>query len=443
MLPAAHLPPHRPPSGNKVAAAIRIASLLRRLRVYGGASLATQLCGGHHTVPPRTARASSWRAMFFADELNESAAMFWFRKRWTLRGMRFADEFPIWEVELDYPSKCFVRLREVHIRRDPDLECEVEITRNLSADVLSGFECLANGTVPEFERHREHLPYEVGSEIWIDTKGNVTPGRALPFDWLPATMQDAIHSADTDMQTGLNRFVRTLRWRQNAAGPPRPYATRKSEWSLNGISWHNTPGRLYARVIPSDPIWATDSQKNEVEALLKSRVSEPVAHELLREAIAISSTTRSALVIACAALETGVKGHIARLMPEAEWLVTNLPSPPVERILQDYLPQIHERRGISDSPFPLPQVLARFLKRQIACRNDVIHGREASTDFQDLDDLLGVIEDLLYVLDYCEGQDWGRNFVSKEMCDLFGWPNRADQFGLRMRSVDRPWLGKS
>lgn len=45
------------------------------------------------------------------------------------------------------------------------------------------------------------------------------------------------------------------------------------------------------------------------------------------------------------ALETGIKTHISKLSPDTEWLLENLPSPPIDKIFKNYIPLLYEKCG--------------------------------------------------------------------------------------------------
>jgi hypothetical protein len=72
-----------------------------------------------------------------------------------------------------------------------------------------------------------------------------------------------------------------------------------------------------------------DEYEQEFGALWRQdKVEEPLAHELLREAkAALGGSPRGALLMAATALETGVKTHLSRLVPDASWLLSEMPSP--------------------------------------------------------------------------------------------------------------------
>src|SRR5438270_11607402 len=79
----------------------------------------------------------------------------------------------------------------------------------------------------------------------------------------------------------------------------------------------------------------------ELQALLDKRVSEPLAHALLREGWSQRrENPSSALLIGMAALEIGIKEYIAECVPDAAWLAENAPTPPIVNMLTDYLPTL-------------------------------------------------------------------------------------------------------
>ena len=101
-----------------------------------------------------------------------------------------------------------------------------------------------------------------------------------------------------------------------------------------------------------------DVPPEEIVRMVESGDQEPVAHQLLREAWELrSSNPRSALAIGIAAAEIGVKDLIASLVPNAQWLVMEMPSPPVVKILREYLPMLPVRGRFKDKT---PQKLSVF-----------------------------------------------------------------------------------
>ena len=105
-----------------------------------------------------------------------------------------------------------------------------------------------------------------------------------------------------------------------------------------------------------------------------SSIQEPLAHVLLREALAASESRNwaTALVMAMTAIEIGVKHLISQLVPEAAWLAEHLPSPPIDAILRDYLPIMPARLLVNGMILLPPPRLIRTIKNGSTARNTTV-----------------------------------------------------------------------
>lgn len=144
-----------------------------------------------------------------------------------------------------------------------------------------------------------------------------------------------------------------------------------------------------------------------VVELLKHRTQAPLGHVLFREAWRIrDSNFRSSLVMAVAAAESGVKEFISSVAPDTSWLLENLSSPPLDRILRDYLPTLASKAaGFARVP-SLSKSWQTTLQRAIAARNRIVHGRAVALDEIQLDATLSPVLEFLYFLDQHAGHSW-------------------------------------
>ncbi|MDI7278258.1 MAG: hypothetical protein QME94_19950, partial [Anaerolineae bacterium] len=225
--------------------------------------------------------------------------------------------------------------------RLPVIMCQASGTYEPDLTVARMFESLAAGRLPEgsdaFARpsgrgkpRRLHV---------VDEAGNIMPGEAVPLRNLPEALRAFAETCQRELRAAAVDTVQTLLWRTNAGGHHMPLLRASSfEWSLDGTAWHKTHTGSRIRLDLRKPPSVTAEVVAEVEQLLAAGSLSPLAHELLREAWSQRrDNPRSALVIAVAAAETGVKEFIANLVPQARWLATELPSPPLRKILKDYL----------------------------------------------------------------------------------------------------------
>src|SRR5205085_9911444 len=110
--------------------------------------------------------------------------------------------------------------------------------------------------------------------------------------------------------------------------------------------------------------------------LLKAEVQAPLGHVLFREAWRLrEGNLRSALVMGVAAAETAVKAFIINAAPATSWLIETLQSPPLEKLIRDYLPTLPSKAvGFQTVP-PIKKEMRSALKTAVEERNKVVHGR--------------------------------------------------------------------
>jgi hypothetical protein len=165
---------------------------------------------------------------------------------------------------------------------------------------------------------------------------------------------------------------------------------------------------------------ASSPHASEVSRLLGGGVTEPIAHELLEEAFGLKATVpRSALILSCTALEVGTKQLISSLTPDNEWLLREVASPPVEKLLRNYLPQLPRKAFVND---PLETFSAEFLnqiKKVVTLRNELAHRGTATIRTDWLDEWLKQCKDLLYLFDFYNGHSWARRWIQPSNLDLF------------------------
>jgi len=164
-----------------------------------------------------------------------------------------------------------------------------------------------------------------------------------------------------------------------------------------------------------------DGGLGELETLLAADVREPLGHQLWREAWNLHySNRRSSLVIGVTAAEVGMKQLIATLVPTARWLVEELPSPPLVKMMKHYVPDLPVRVEV-DRDRRCPKHLLTKLQAAVEERNDVVH-RGATPGIYLRETLLAVRE-LLYLLDFYAGNLWAVSYFSPEMIAALGIEN--------------------
>lgn len=213
--------------------------------------------------------------------------------------------------------------------------------------------------------------------------------------------------------------VQLILWRSMTPGGPsisgRPgiiaWAKEEAGLSTQDLSWSQVPAGVLTARAPEPTLFELDrAVAEDVAFFLSHEISEPLAHDLLREAWrARHSNARAALIVGVAALETGIKQCAAQLAPDTGWLLEHVASPPLDRLLRDFLPLLPSQAGLPGGTVPpISKSTIKVVRTAIELRNRVAHGRADSVPAADLKRLLTVTHRLLYFFDFHCGHDWAK-----------------------------------
>lgn len=244
-----------------------------------------------------------------------------------------------------------------------------------------------------------------------------TPNSYL-FDFFPAGMRDLCIKSAEGLAGRLREFFGLLRWRLHdhiSAGAQ--ISPGKLEWSVDGTLWRRVrmPLEVSFQVLPQ--IRLGPEVHDSLNDLVDTNTKEPLGRDIWH--VAVHTDARTAVILAVTAVEVEVKRLISEVVPESEWLVANLPSPPIVRLIKTYLPTIID--------IPLNRVpssrLMRAMGDAVGLRNSFVHGGFEATggwasasnlSAKDVEEILDVSSDLLWLFDLYRGRDWAIGYMSEE-----------------------------
>jgi hypothetical protein len=193
------------------------------------------------------------------------------------------------------------------------------------------------------------------------------------------------------------------------------------EWSADGSEW-TLLGDTTEREVMLVPSSAELSEEAEqaLAAIADSGAREPLGREIWHTALGshTSRQYRTAIVLAVNAVEVGLKQFIASVVPKSEWFVMNAQSPPIYKILKEYLPELP---GVDKDNLPDKETRS-ILHAAVQRRNKMIHvgvdssSEKALPDKEESIKVLGAASDLLWLLDYYSGHEWALGRI--------GWAKR-------------------
>jgi hypothetical protein len=217
----------------------------------------------------------------------------------------------------------------------------------------------------------------------------------------------------------LRSTIIILNWTHGLDSLPDPFGTSSGSYSEDGERWFRIS---LARSIGLDlssathAIYARNVRVDDVRSKVEAGAEEPLGRQLFREAWSQMGTNpRSALVIGVTAAEVGLKRLIGTLIPAANWLVQETQTPPVRKILRDFLPTLPiKARRLDGGPITPPRTLIKEIEKAVEHRNKIVHVGAPPPAKDELARMLIAISDLLWLCDVYTGEHWAIKHVSSQ-----------------------------
>jgi hypothetical protein len=240
------------------------------------------------------------------------------------------------------------------------------------------------------------------------------------LDYLPQPFQNFIREIFEEFEGYAKKVVDAVRWRCNILGPHNAIEFEGDFWLFEGDDyWYTIPRPLKSSSASWPYLNLTAQALVDIQDIIKTRESEQISHNLFREAWSQrKENPRSALLIGIAAGEVGFKNFVETLVPENKWLIENIPSPPLERMLKDYLPILPVKLKIRGKEPQIPMDLLETLKKGIFVRNKTTHSEDSLINYEILEKILLAVHDLLWILDFFSGSEWALEYIQPKTRSL-------------------------
>jgi hypothetical protein len=241
----------------------------------------------------------------------------------------------------------------------------------------------------------------------------------------PDVLCDLYEKVTSEMRNATVDFLRVLRWRHVKRFSISVEQLYHPFWrDSQDNQWRRLPAPLPQpdqflgiEVGMSSPQWFVD----EVSKFLQSGRRPSLSFDMVCSARKIATNSpRRSLVEAVQALELGVKETVSCMSPKADWLIAELPSPPISRLIQEYLPRLIESDTTRDAYSHYVGVRHENLKKVVNIRNRIVHSPGSlNVDCEHALMACDVCGDLLYIMDYARGESWAHDVAwSREALNL-------------------------
>lgn len=250
---------------------------------------------------------------------------------------------------------------------------------------------------------------------------SIHAGPDLPLSMYPKKLESFL-SVEIDSATEIiNSVISTLRWRFRLESSVYPSSQINTYCSRDKSSgW-----RLIFQ--PEKEPYFNKKQPLKVDNTLLVETLELsvvdggglTGHELLREAKLIcNASSRASLIMGVAAIEVRLKDLVSFLSPSSEWLIKELPSPPVVSIIKHYLAELLEIEGQGSKNDIEAFRQTEHFKRidtAITHRNKASHKGHNGLNGDEIYDTLNSFEQFLWFCDYLSGFEWASHYFDNEL----------------------------
>jgi hypothetical protein len=108
-----------------------------------------------------------------------------------------------------------------------------------------------------------------------------------------------------------------------------------------------------------------------------------------------------------------LKKLIGSLVPQAQWLVDEIQTPPIALMLRKFLPTLPVRLRFKGKSICPPSKVLKKLDEAVHRRNDLVHAGKSPPSGDELEEMLSAIYDFLCVCDVYAGYGWAQRYISR------------------------------
>ncbi|ENV38676.1 hypothetical protein F959_00368 [Acinetobacter venetianus RAG-1 = CIP 110063] len=272
----------------------------------------------------------------------------------------------------------------------------------------------------------------------IDSNGFLKDGFSVYRNHLPKKIENLYMDIEELLRNTIHRFVSGIVWFQGIENQISfldqisfYWKTRKEakEFHLMPLSSHQ-----FDLGMKKGLYWNSEYAL-KYKAFFNSSFHVPLGHELLREAKnTLETSPKSALMLLTSGLEVAVKQHIGKIAPQTDWILHNLPSPPIHKILKDYIVILHNSQLEVEQWKSLADLFKK-VQKLIEVRNEIAHKGKLKDGEKltktDIEQYFPIVTNVLYILDVLAGEEWAKNHISNKYLKLLGWEKEDSKYDER------------
>lgn len=239
------------------------------------------------------------------------------------------------------------------------------------------------------------------------------------FVWMTREFLLEMRKQQTELDHFAFKILNRLFWRLGIHCGPSSLESAFDllKYSFDRKRFEELPIRsdLKAEMLPKRDVTGENKKLQTAANFLGADTEAPIHHVLFREAWKCQEAEkRVSIVMATAAAEAAVKNLVSALMPDTNWLLENIQSPPLVKMVTNLIPKLQGKRNFNGLVLSPPKHVIKHLEAIVLCRNKIAHGSPPQLPAdKELETWLVGVRDLLWLTDYYNGQEWALEHISQ------------------------------
>jgi hypothetical protein len=283
--------------------------------------------------------------------------------------------------------------------------CISELDSQPPSNCINVFKHLLEDKKPKF------ITDYINSIISLHPTENISMEKlSFPLEIFPSYFKDFSNDIYAQLTDSINRVVKLFRWRyQLDKQKQNPFSAKSFCWSYDGCKWYKMPHSLRVSIETHKILTVTKSEIAVVQELANNGINEPIQNDLLLEANNSfrQGNYRSAYLIAYSSLEISIKNLISESVPEINWIISEMQSPPLQKLFSDELINVirNEKGKVLISSLDLKSLRAK-LEKLGNKRNELAHGKNVDVKSDEVIYILEFTRSITRLIDNIRGYDW-------------------------------------
>ena len=155
--------------------------------------------------------------------------------------------------------------------------------------------------------------------------------------------------------------------------------------------------------------------RGNFKQMIQDGLEEPISYNIFRQAkSSFHQQPSSTLLLSYLAAEIAIKDLICIKIPDANWLVMNLQSPPLEKILSEFFHVLPDTKRIFGESWKMPSLFLIEVRKFTSQRNELTHQGAMKDIKGNALRAMQIANNIIWLCEILKGHEWARDYLDDE-----------------------------